>query len=129
MSLDAGLTRRRFIGGCATLAGLGMGLSGCRESAEVMAAAQRLSAGVVDREHWSAVGSAYLDTVPGAPNLAGLVAELDASLGTGDAAGAMIPVAERVRLDFEEGRTIRVDGWSLAETEARLAAVVALVDG
>ncbi len=129
MSGATHLTRRRFIGGCAALAGLGIGLSGCRDSAETLAAARRLSATVGDPEHWSVVGRADLDGVERAPRLESLVAELDASLGGGESEAVTMPLAERVRLDFEEELTFRVDGWLLAVTEVRLAAVVALTDG
>jgi hypothetical protein len=127
MSGEARLTRRRFVGGCLTLVGLGMGLTGCRGRAELLAAGRRLSAGIEEREHWGVVGKAYLDGLHKAPSLEDLVANLTTSLGGPESSS--MPLAERVRLDFEEGRTVRVDGWVIAETEARLAAVIAMVDG
>ena len=33
----------------------------------------------------------------------------------------------RVRLDFQEHQTVKVNGWLLSVTEARLAALVALI--
>ncbi len=35
-------------------------------------------------------------------------------------------VRERIRSDFEAGRTVRVRGWVLAETEARVCALLSL---
>ena len=129
MSGDLRLTRRRFVGGCVAAAGLGFGLTGCRGRAELLAAGRRLSAGIGDREHWSAIGRAYLDGLAKAPKLDVLVAELTADLGSSGPEGAPLPLAKRVRRDFQHGRMVRVDGWLLATTEARLAAVIALVDG
>ncbi len=36
---------------------------------------------------------------------------------------------DRFREDFNEGRSIRVEGWVLSQTEARLCALAALLEG
>ena len=125
MTTDGRLSRRGFIGGFVALAGLG--LSGCGGRAELLEEGRRLTAAVTEREHWRLIGRAYLED--GAPKLKDLVAHLGAAVGSHEPGAIPQPLDERVRLDFEQGRTIRVDGWLLAETEARVAAVVALVDG
>ena len=64
----------------------------------------------------AAVGEAYLSGHP---------QEADATL----LAGALAPggdVRHQVRADFAAGRVVRVDGWLLALTEARLCALAAL---
>jgi hypothetical protein len=124
---DGRLSRRGFIGGCVALAGLGLGVSGCRNRAELLEEGRRLTAGITEREHWAIIGRSYLDG--SGLKLGDLVEQLGAAGGSGEPGQASPPLADRVRLDFEQGRTIRVDGWVLAETEARMAAVVALVDG
>lgn len=122
---DGRLTRRGFIGGCVALAGLGLGVTGCGNRAELLAEGRRLTAGIAEREHWAMIGKAYLEG--SGPKLRDLVEQLSAAEGN-DEAGEALPLADRLRFDFEQGRTVRVDGWVLAETEARLAALVALVD-
>jgi hypothetical protein len=124
MAADGRLSRRGFIGGCVALAGLG--LSGCSGRAELLEEGRRLTAAVTEREHWRLIGRAYV--ADGAPKLKELVAQLGAVVGSEEPGAMTQPLAEVVRLDFEQGRTIRVDGWVLAETEARVAALVALVD-
>jgi hypothetical protein len=119
------LSRRGFIGGCVALAGLGLGVSGCGNRAELLAEGRRLTAEITEREHWATIGKAYLEG--SAPKLRDLVEQLG-SAGGSDEAGDALPLADQLRLDFEQGRTVRVDGWVLAETEARIAALVALVD-
>jgi hypothetical protein len=100
-------------------------VSGCGNRAELLAEGRRLTAGIIEREHWATIGKAYLED--SGPKLRDLVEELTAA-EEGGGAGEVPPLADRLRLDFEQGRTVRVDGWVLAETEARLAALVALVD-
>jgi hypothetical protein len=48
-----------------------------------------------------------------------------ASLGDAvpDEAALRVAVAARVRQDYAEGRTVLLHGWTLAVTEARLAAL------
>lgn len=70
------------------------------------------------------VGRAYLDIAPGEADLNRLVHLVDpgpAAANLGRAVGV------RVRDDFAEGRIVRVQGWMLAESEARLAAICALL--
>lgn len=55
------------------------------------------------------------------------VAELLARLPTADpASDPLQSAAARIRADFEQSDTITVDGWILAASEARAAAVIAL---
>lgn len=63
-----------------------------------------------------AIGEAYLAVTPDEQTEEALQAVLDSST----------PVDEQVAADFTEGRTVQLDGWVFAVTEARVAALAAL---
>ena len=106
-------------------------LQGWRALVEVRRAplAARLGRVLRDRDSACVVGAAYLAHVPAEAAPALLVAHLRAGLGDvvppRDAALRVVLEA-RVRRDFVEGATCRLDGWVLSRTEARLAALTAL---
>ena len=76
-----------------------------------------------DRAAAALVGTAYLDARPSERDARFLVASIAAVApkGPGD-------LAEAIRRDFRAGRSLTLDGWLLADTEGRLAALVALDD-
>jgi len=69
------------------------------------------------------LGRAYLAGHPEEAELGALLRHF-ADLGAGDLRQAL---SERLRLDFEERETVRLRGWVLARTEARLCAICALL--
>lgn len=75
------------------------------------------------------VGAAYLATEPDVADEAGLRAALPTLDGaTADGVvGQMGTIEPTVRDDFTAGRTVSVDGWVLAVSEAQAAALVSLL--
>ena len=87
-----------------------------------------------NRESARVVGRAYLAGVSRVPEVAELEQSILGSAGIGatemesmDHEKLHERLRARVRLDFEEHRTVKVNGWMLSITEARLAALVALI--
>ena len=64
--------------------------------------------------------------VTGERDIAKLLAQLPIDEPAGDPSDPLARAAARVRADFETSDTITVDGWILAASEARAAAVIAL---
>lgn len=86
------------------------------------------------RDSAAVIGQAYLRQIPEAVDAAGLYADILQSLGLTDYAVASMSLREihrrlrdRVRADFAAGLTVKLDGWILSRTEARVSALVALV--
>jgi hypothetical protein len=71
------------------------------------------------------IGRAYLDACPADRDLDALLRHFE-RLGAADTLRTAI--AARLRKDFEDRDTVRVQGWILARTEARLCAICALLD-
>ena len=72
------------------------------------------------------VGQAYLRLNPEEADLSHLL-EI---LGANTAQPPLRPMLlAQLRQDFEAGRMVNVQGWMLAQTEARLCAVAALLEG
>jgi hypothetical protein len=102
------------------------------------AAADRLAAdrlvAVLGRPASAAVvGRAYLAGHPGEADRDWLAAQLGADLrcqdcdpARSDAARLRAGLARQLRADFAQSRVVRVDGWVLSVTEARLCALAAL---
>jgi hypothetical protein len=94
-------------------------------------AQERLAALLADHEGASAIGRAYLRTVPAESDARVLTSLLADSLSRGSRLGRMSESALREQLhhrtldEFRTLRTVEVDGWVLARTEARLCALVA----
>lgn len=117
----------------ATVSGLpasaaSLGNSGGRAAALVAALRYPASA--------AAVGAAYLEAFPmdagDAEQLADVIstdAMIRRRLEThrSDPAGLAVAIAEAVRADFIHRRTVKLDGWVVAQTEARLCALAVLV--
>jgi hypothetical protein len=86
-----------------------------------------------DPESAARVGQAVLAAVPSEATAEAVVAalagdrraELEA-LAASDPAALRALLQEQHRRDFEDGRTVAIDGWVLSRTEARLCAVAAL---
>jgi hypothetical protein len=144
-----GIGRRALLRGTAgaaalaTLAGTG---AAARASAPLGTAstatpearlAERLGGVIARRASAARLGLAYLEGAPDeadagllARELAGRLAADGRALDLLDAPDEAIAerVAARCRADFAEDDTVRVGGWVLARTEARLCALVALGD-
>jgi hypothetical protein len=79
------------------------------------------------------IGQVYLERVPGETDSRFLVDRICSSLGNDWRNGfdlhpeeLRMSIRQRIRIDFEEGRTVIVRGWILSETETRLCGLVAL---
>jgi hypothetical protein len=130
-------SRRGFLKSAASLALLA--LMRPRELLAGTAAAEppfeaRLVALLRRRDSAAEIGRAYLrsgDEPADASAMAAAIAR-DAGIEPGEAA-ARDPLrlrralALRTRRDFAEGRTVRVEGWILSRTEARLYAIASLI--
>ena len=74
------------------------------------------------------IGAAYLALVPDEASrsqLVELIPELD-GVPAGEIEAHLVDLGPRVAEDFAAGDTIVIDGWVLARTEGRAAALVAL---
>lgn len=97
------------------------------------AAADRLVAVLRRPASAAVVGRAYLAGHPAEADRDWLAAQLDADLrcqncnpARSDAARLRAGLARQLRVDFAQSRVVRVDGWVLSVTEARLCALAAL---
>jgi hypothetical protein len=123
------IDRRRFL----RLAGSGVALAlaptGCSTDAGYDAAslAQPELLAAMGPELVRALGARYRALTP-AERDAGALREaiLDSRPLPARLLGARHPVADLVRDDFARGRTVVVDGWILAATEARQCALFSL---
>jgi len=126
--MNRGLTRRTVLGYAATSLALStFTLPGCRRDEPVqLADALRL---LVDNSPtFTEVGRAFLNENP-TEDTASLTAWLTEALewlpeGSGASLGPRL--ANAIRSDFTEGRTLPVSNWILSETEARWTALHAL---
>jgi hypothetical protein len=127
------ISRRDTLIACGALAAVGVwpGLA-AGDPGGAKAGALRLA--LRSPESARVVGRAYLATHPDEADPVQLLAAIEAAGGIGrsvarqpiDATALARAVAEAVRDDFLDRRTVRVDGWVLARTEARLCALAAL---
>lgn len=125
------IARRHLLAGTAALAAL----AGLPHAAAADARAAALLATIRSPGSARAIGEAYLATHPHEANVTLLVDALDADQATSRCLAAepcdpivvAQAVAEAVRADFIARRTVKLDGWVLARTEARLCALHALV--
>lgn len=76
-----------------------------------------------------ALGARYRGTALRNDNVDTIIARLLADLDTARDHSLEQRVHERVRHDFAEGRTVKVNGWILAVTEARQCALYSLLHG
>ncbi len=123
------MDRRQFVRLTGATA-IWIGSSGCRADAEYdpRSLAQpelltALGAGPV-----RAIGARYRSLTPGEQNAGALRAAILASrpMRARLLPSASPPLAALVRADFEQGRTIILDGWILSLTEARQCALFSL---
>ena len=96
-------------------------------------AADRLVAALRRPASAAVVGRAYLAGHPAEADRSWLAERLGADLrcqdcdpARSDAARLRTGVARQLRADFAQSRVVRVDGWVLSVTEARLCALAAL---
>ena len=96
-------------------------------------AARRLLAALDRRTSAGEVGRAYLAGAPQDADRARLVDALTRGVGAqgcnpahASRADLRAALARQVRQDFADRQVVRVDGWVLSVTEARLAGLVAL---
>jgi hypothetical protein len=80
------------------------------------------------RSRWHELGKRYLAEYPDDRDVDRWVAEMLGRTGgcCRDREELVLVTAERVRADFAAGQTVSIQGWILARTEARLAALAAL---
>ena len=135
MSAPGSLRRREFLAGSgavvAVLAAPALAaLLACERRPTL---AQALAGFYSEPASAARVGQAVLSAVPAEATIEAVVAalagdrraELDA-LAASDPGGLRRLLREQHRRDFEDGRTVDIDGWVLSRTEARLCAVAAL---
>lgn len=130
--MSGGIDRRAFVKGAAlTLAAPGLLslLSGCGTAPDLDAA---LSDFHDDAGAAAVIGSAYLEVTPEERDrglllerLAGASLAAWDQLAVRDRAALAEAVRERHRADFAQDRVVRLNGWILSRTEARLCALVA----
>ena len=123
-------SRRRFLlvvgGGMAALAG------GCakgdRQTKEGLVAMNLQLGALIATGHFSAdVGGMYLETagLPANGTFATLHTEVTRDLGKQDG-DLLEEIRWRMKKDFAQGRTCRLDGWTLSVTECQLAGLAFL---
>jgi hypothetical protein len=92
--------------------------------------ARRLVQSLHDSSSARAVGAAYLRIMPYEADVQALLARLledqPALSGSRSAAATRGLLRRSIRADFAGERVVAVDGWLLAETEARLCALAVL---
>ena len=134
MRIEAPLTRRGFLGLLASLAGMlvaqrlgpleGWGRALWRESlASRLVGLFRVPASA------AAVGRAYLQLAPleaDARRLLRLICSSGPAWHTANAGRLRSLIARQQAEDFQQGRVVSVQGWTLSNTEARLCALAAL---
>ncbi len=128
-------TRRTFIAGLAAgIVGAALGLRLYWSGGSPAHEARRLADVLRHPDSAALLGRLYLDGNPREADAARLVTLIGASPGpalppvsvaTDEALRASLE--ERIRNDFINGDTVAVDGWLLSITEARLCALVSLL--
>jgi hypothetical protein len=100
---------------------------------EPRSTAERLAGLWRHRRSARLIGKAYLEVTPAEASARRLIDAIAEGLEGGLAAIEADPhrlrgaLAVRIRRDFEEDRTIQLEGWILSRTEARLLGLAALV--
>jgi hypothetical protein len=137
------VTRRDFVrtsafatAACATFSlgvplGCGDGRGQQSESSEQRELAQKMLEIFVDPTEVAPLGREYLAITPEESTRFELLSRLTEGWQKPAQALALpalhTALREQLRVDFLAGRTLRVNGWLLARSEARLAALAALV--
>ncbi len=140
MNVPAPITRRQFAS--ATLGFVGFSLFlrplglryGSTSSDSYRALGHRIAGLMAHRESAHFVGSEYMRIVPRERSVKELVDLITSTLSdnryalySSTDAELRRLLAHRIRRDFEEDRTVAIDGWIMSATEARLCAVAALI--
>jgi hypothetical protein len=139
MSGDREIGRRRFIaltsaGGVAAL----LGSVALRRLSSALVGSdppsRRLGTLFAHQESARAIGSRYLQAFPDEASGRSLVGRIARGLPGGEEAirtsgddDLRVLLARRSMQDFAEGRTVELDGWILARTEARLCALSSIL--
>ncbi len=132
------MNRRRLLGTIALAAGWlafrpGWAWSVARDDPEHVLA-QRLVEVFRRRQSAVAIGRAYLRELVEQPRVESLLQEVVADLDPAhelrrtSLSALRQMLHARIRQDFAAGRTVRVDGWMLGQTEAKLCGLAALLD-
>jgi len=142
MSENRKITRRRFLRLLAVVGSFGsilpinaLAYSAGLKDEKTRHFANRLIDIFNDKRSASIVGRAYLDYAPHEADVRTLVAKICGShkqylnsAGKDDDALDKL-ILESHRNDFANGRTVKVSGWVLSRTEARLSALTAILLG
>jgi hypothetical protein len=127
---EPGLTRRRLLIAAVTLAAaVAAGPGVVAPLIERLAAgnpADLLRALITHGEGATYLGRRYLQAHPSEARSDVLVRRLVGTNSPTSEREASRAVAVRIRSDYAAGRTVKVDGWVLSRTEARLYALVAM---
>ena len=135
--MSEGLDRRAFVTGAGKAVALGLAAPGLLSALAGCRVAPGLDDGLLrfyaDPTAAARVGAAYLKVVPEENDrnvllerLAGPRLDEWERLAREDEAALGDALRAQVREDFRGGRVIRLHGWLLARTEARLCALAAL---
>lgn len=73
------------------------------------------------------IGHWYLQQYPQEAHIDQLLAALPAALQTADVADLQRQLAQQIKADFTADQIVKVQGWLLARTEARLCALTAML--
>jgi hypothetical protein len=123
-------TRREWLASAAgaALALIPLGALASASGRPQASAAERWLAQLRTPASAAVVGREYLRSAPRESTRERLRADLDAAIGTDALSDAEIRrrVSARVRQDYAAGDTVRLRGWILSRTEARLCALAAL---
>lgn len=133
------IDRRKFISNLFSLGGIAVLSTPQRSLAWVSTQAGLNRPGlpltqlIRQQESARVIGRAYLEAVPAEGNALRLSDTLMESLNLNPENAAVLApeqlhqrLRERVREDFRDGRTVKLQGWILSRTEARLMALIAL---
>ena len=122
--------RRRFLH-LASATALGALASGCASGRvyDAVALSHPELLNALGSERVRAIGERYRATTPEERDGESLRAAIERArpFASRFFGAASPPLADLVRHDFEQGRTVVVDGWVLARTEARQCALYSLV--
>lgn len=96
-------------------------------AAQARTPAARYVAALSDRASARRIGRAYLAAYPAEADAPRLTAQLAQALGAARGRRDLrLALRRAVRDDMRHGRSVLVDGWVLARTEARLCALASL---
>lgn len=101
-------------------------LNSCRDIDPAMVPAPDFLSHTLDKASLESIGKAYLDKHP-EQNEAKAIAKKLMREGSGQK-DLVSYFNQRIRKDFEEGKTTIVSGWVLSETEAQQAALFTLLN-